>query len=194
MVLSSYHQKYSERSDEEIKKRADAKEQELMAIFNEVALNTDSNPVRIAVLGCGDKRFVAHHKRIFEQVLKRSVELITFDIVIDHLEGAENIVKHDCTLPLPGAPYDIAYGHVLLKFIETKKQFATLKNSFDALKPGGVAIHGFDWGEIKAETAELSDGLWSVPLEQWKQQLTELSIEYKEIPLKYGPALILLRK
>ena len=194
MALSAYHQKYADYSGEEIKKRADAKEQELATIFNEVSLKTDIDPVRLAVLGCGDKRFVAHHKRIFENVLKRNVEVTTFDINIDHLAGESNVFQHDCTQPLPNLPYDITYAHVLLKFIEAEKQFDLLKNSFDSLNPGGVAIHVFDLDEIKATSPKLPDGLWAVPLEQYKKQLTELGIEYKEIPLKYGPALVLLRK
>ncbi len=193
-MLSIYHQKYADQSNEEIKKRADAKEQEIIAIFNEVSLNTGSNPIRLAVLGCGDKRFIAHHKRIFEQTLKKNVEVTTFDITIEHLTGESNVFQHDCTLPLPNRPYDVTYGHVLLKFIEIEKQFDLLKNSFGALKPGGVAIHCFDWEEVRAEGPKLSDGLWAVPLEQWKKKLMKFGVEYKEILLKYGPALVLLRK
>ncbi len=194
MSLSIYHQKYANQSDEEIRRKSNAKEQELISIFQEVQLNTNSDPVRLAVLGCGDKRFIPYHKIIFESVLRRNVEVTTFDITIDHLLGESNVFQHDCTSPLPNPPYDITYGHVLLKFIETKKQFDLLKNSFDALKHGGVAIHGFDWEEIKATNLKLHDGLWAVPLEQWKQKLAELEIEYKEIILKYGPAFVLLRK
>lgn len=194
MTLSFYHQKYANQSDEEIKKRADVKEKELTEIFNEVSLNTNSNPISLAVLGCGDKRFIAHHKRIFEQVLKRKVEVTTFDINVDHFSGELNVFQHDCTLPLPNSPYDITYAHVLLKFIETEKQFDLLKNSFDALKPGGISIHCFDWDEIKAEETRLPDGLWPVPFQQWKQKLTEFGIDYKEIILEFGPALILLKK
>jgi len=194
MTLSPYHQKYANQPDDELKRRVDAKEQELTSIFQKVSLNTDSDPVRLAVLGCGDKRFVALHKRIFEQVLKRNVEVTTFDITIDHLVGEPNVFQHDCTLALPNPPYDITFAHVLLKFIETEKQFDLLKNSFDALKSGGVAIHVFDEEEIKATSPKLPHDLWTVPLEKWKQKLTELGIEYKEIALKYGPALVLLRK
>ena len=194
MTLSTYHQKYVDQSDEEIQRKADAKEQELASIFQEVSLNADSDLARLAVLGCGDKRLTAHHKRIFENVLKRNVEVTTFDISIDHLAGESNVFQHDCTLPLPNPPYDITYAHVLLKFLEAEKQFDLLKNSFDALKPGGIAIHVFDEEEVKAISPKLPDGLWAVPLEKWKQKLTELGIEYKEIPLKYGPALVLLHK
>lgn len=155
---------------------------------------TDSNHVRVAVLGCGDKRLIAHHKRIFGKVLQRDVEVITFDITIDHLLGELDIFQADCTLPLLNTPYDITYGHVLLKFIETEKQFDLLKNSYDTLKPGGVAIHVFDWEEVREANSRMPDGLWSVPIERWKEKLKELDIEYKEIVLKYGPALVLLHK
>jgi len=193
MILSKYHQKYVDQSDKEIQRKANAKEQELTTIFKEFSLNTNSNPIKLAVLGCGDKRLIAHHKRIFEKILKRDVNIFTFDITIDHLYGEKNVFKHDCTLPLPNAPFDIIYGHVLLKFIETEKQFNLLKNSFNALKNGGVAVHIFDWEEIKSKELKLSNELWSVPLEKWKEKLAELDIKYKELTLKYGPALVLLR-
>lgn len=194
MALSKYHQKYADQSIDEIQRRADAKELELEMIFNEVSLNTKKNPIKVGILGCGDKRFVVQHKRIFENVLKRNVEIITFDITIDHLIGESNIFQHDCTLPLPNSPYDITYGHVLLKFIEPGKQFDLLKNSFEALKPAGLAIHVFDWDEIKSDSIILKDGLWKVPIEELKTKLTKNGIEYKEIDLKYGPALVLLHK
>ena len=194
MPLSSYHQTYADLSDDEIKKRADAKEQELAVIFKESPLSTNSVLVRVAVLGCGDKRFVVHHKRIFEYVLGKNVEITTFDISIDHLQGETNVFQHDCTLPLPNPPYDITYGHVLLKFIETEKQFDLIKSSYDALKHGGVAIHCFDQEELMTKSPKLPDGLWAVPLDQWKEKLTKLGIKYKEISLKYGPALVLTKQ
>lgn len=194
MTLSKYHQKYVDQSNEEIKRKAEAKEEELVTIFQSISLNTNSNFVKIAVLGCGDKRFVAEHKNIFEKVLKKNVEIITFDIVIDHLEGEASVFKYDCTLPLPNVPYDINYGHVLLKFIKKEKQFNLLKNSYDALKTGGVAIHILDYEEVKAKEEKLSNDLWSVNLVKLEEQLTKENIGYKEIPLKYGPALVLLKR
>lgn len=194
MELSKYHQKYADQSAEEIQRKVEAKKEELIAIFQAIKLQTDSNPVRLAVLGCGDGRFVAHHKIIFEAVLNRSVEVVTFDITIDHLVGESNIFQHDCTLPLPNQPYDITYAHVLLKFIETSKQFDLMRNSYDALKIGGMAIHCFDTEEITASETQLANGQWAVPLDQYKKRFIELDIEYKEIPIKYGIALVLIRK
>ncbi len=193
MPLSVYHQKYLDQSEEEIQRKADAKEQELSTIFQEISLNTDSDPLRVAVLGCGDKRLVAHHKKVFENVLKRAVEITTFDITIDHLAGENNVFQHDCTLALPNPSYDITYAHVLLKFIEPTKQFALLENSYNALKSGGVAIHIFDQEEIDSGEEQLPGGLWAVPLAQWKEKLNDLGIKYKEVSLKYGPALLLMK-
>ncbi len=192
MTLSPYHKKYASQPDAEVQNRVNEKRQELAAIFAEVQLRTTSEPVRIAVVGCGDKRYVQWHKDIFETLLKRPVEITTFDIVIDHLEGEQNVIQHDCTLPLPGDPFDITYAHVLLRFIETEKQWDLIQSSFHALKPGGLAIHLLDTEDYETEAPMLSNGLFSVPLKRWEARLNELGIEYKEIPVKYGLALVLL--
>ncbi len=194
MALSKYHQKYADQSNIEVEKKAFAKEKELNEIFKIFSLKTDSNSVRIAVLGCGDKRFITQHKRIFEKILKRKVEIFTFDIVLEHLEGEQNIFKHDCILPLPNPPYDITYGHVLLKFIEPEKQFDLLRNSYEALKPGGIAIHILDNEEVKATETKLPNDLWRVSLEKLEGKLLISGIKYKKLDLKYGPALVLIKE
>lgn len=193
MPLSQYHQKYAYQSDAEIENRAKEKKLELSKVFAQEKLETISDPVRIAVVGCGDKRFIQHHKEIFEGFLQRAVEITTFDIVIDHLEGEENVIQHDCTLPLPNGPFDITYAHVLLRFIETEKQWDLIKNSVDALKTGGLAIHLLDVEDYETKEPKLPNGLFSVPLDRWKDKLTELGIEYKKVAVKYGLALVILK-
>lgn len=179
MPLASYHIKYLQRSDEELRRRADVKEEELKRIFSSLHYQTPAQIVRIAVLGCADRRFISHHRRIFEKLLARAVELTTFDIIIEHLQGEENILQHDCTLPLPHPPYDITFGHVFLKFIETEKQWSVLKNSYDALRAPGIAIHVFDEEDVTTVSLKQADGLWSVPLERWKRQLADQGIAYQ---------------
>lgn len=191
MTLSPYHKKYASQSDAEVQNRVNEKRQELAAIFAEVQLKTTSEPVRIAVVGCGDKRYVQWHKDIFETLLKRPVEITTFDIVVDHLQGEENVIQHDCTVPFPGRPFDITYAHVLLRFIETEKQWDLILNSFHTLTSGGLAIHLLDTEDYKTEASLLPNGLFTVPLKRWEAKLDELGIEYKEIPVKYGLALVL---
>lgn len=194
MPLSQYHQKYTHQSDAEIENRANEKKLELSEIFVQTKLETTSDPVRIAVVGCGDKRFIQHHKEIFESFLQRAVEMTTFDIVINHLEGEESVIQHDCTLPLPNGPFDITYAHVLLRFIETEKQWDLIKNSVDVLKVGGLAIHLLDTEDYETKEIKLSNGLFSVPLDRWKAKLTELGIVYKEVSVKFGLALVILKR
>lgn len=181
MVLSPYHQKYGQRSDEELQRRADVKEQELKKVFEATKYKPAFEPVRVAILGCADRRFVHHHKRIFLKLLRKPVELTTFDITIEHLQDEEGVVQHDCTLPLPNPPYDITFGHVLLKFIETEKQWDILKNSCDSLRSPGLAIHVFDEEDVTITSLRLPDGYFSVPLERWKKKLAENGIKFFEL-------------
>lgn len=184
MELSSYHQQYTDRSDQEIQKRADVKREELFQIFDKLSFATHVDPVRVAVLGCGDKRFVAHHQRIFEDLLHKNISMTTFDISTEHLDGLENIVSHDVTQTLPNVPYDIVYAHVFLKFIEKEKQWDVLKNAYDALATSGCAIFIFDPLELNSAETTLSDGLFAVPLDELEKQLTENGIDFKIISLQ----------
>ncbi|MBU1180152.1 class I SAM-dependent methyltransferase [Patescibacteria group bacterium] len=176
MPPSKYHKQYMAQSDKEIAKKAEIKKKELKKIFSAIKLKMKNKISRIAVLGCGDKRLVAHHKRIFEEILKKSVELITFDITIEHLKGEEGIKKHDCIKPLPNRPYDIVYGHVFLKFLSINKQWAVIKNSYNALKKGGIAIFVFDEEDYKSG---------KVPLEKWEEKMKKEKIKFLELPLKF---------
>ncbi|OGH69097.1 MAG: hypothetical protein A3I29_04540 [Candidatus Magasanikbacteria bacterium RIFCSPLOWO2_02_FULL_44_11] len=178
-MLSTYHSKYSERTRDEIKRRSAVKEEELKRIFNEINFATTSDPVRVAVLGCADTRFVPKHKEIFEKIFNRSVELTTFDISQEHLKDQPGFIQHDCTLPLPNQPYDITFGHVLLKFIETEKQWDIIKNSYDGLISPGLAIHIFDEEDVTTKETKQKDGYWSLPLERWAEELKKKNMKYK---------------
>lgn len=193
MNLSKYHQKYINYPDSEILNRALEKRKELVKIFNRVKLRTKGNLVKIAVLGCGDKRFVRHHEKIFKEFITKPVEITTFDITINHLKGAKNIIKYDCTLPLPKMSFDIVYVHVLLKFIETEKQWHLIKNSYETLKPGGFAIHIIDKEDYEIKEKLLSNGQFTVPLDRWRGQLDKMGVKYEEILVKYGLAFIILK-
>lgn len=196
MSLFLYHQQYANYSDEEIKRKIKGKKEELKRIFSQVKLNTIGDFARIAVLGCGDKKFIKLHKKIFRGFINKPIELTTFDITIEHLKGGENVVQHDCTLPLPNSPFDIIYAHIILKFIETEKQWDLIKNSYDTLKSGGIAIHVMDKEDYETKTPLLPNyqfPVFSVPLNRWKAKLEEFNINYKEIPVQYGMAFVILK-
>ena len=173
--------------------RVNEKREELKAILGEVVFETPNGPCRVAVLGCGDKRFVAAHKKLFEEFTHKPVTLTTFDITTDHLAGEQGVIKYDCTLPLPDLPYDITYAHVLLKFIETEKQWELLKNSYDALIEHGIAIHVMDKEEVESKKQLLPNGQYAVPIKRWEERLLSQDIHFKVIQVKFGVALVLLK-
>lgn len=189
MTLSQYHQKYQQRSEQDMQERIRAKEYELKQIFNQIKFIPAHSPVRIAVLGCGDRRFVQAHKAIFEKLSGKLAIVTTFDITIEHLAGELDVVQHDCALPLPNPPYDITYSSVLLKFIETEKQWNVIKNSYDALTQGGISINFLNPEDYNTEAEDLPEGYHAVPLDRWKHQLKQEGIAYKEIMVKTGPNL-----
>ena len=194
MTISNYHQKYIDQSNGEIQKKINEKRAELIAIFSAVQLKTSESPTRVAVLGCGDKRFVKAHKKLFEEFVNSAVELITFDVTIDHLSGEDGVFQHDCTLVLPMAPFALTYAHVVLRFIETEKQWDLIINSYNALQKGGLAIHVLDREDYETKDSLLANGLYSVPLDRWKERLDDLKIYYLEVPIKYGLALVLVKE
>lgn len=181
MTLSEYHHQQSAQTFGKMLDKVKEKDAELEVVLKAVPL-TVHGLAKVAVLGCGDKRFIPYHQRLFEDHLGTEVDMTTFDITVEHLAGAPGVMQHDCTLPLPGAPYDLTYAHVLLKFISVDKQLAVLKNSHNACRSGGIAIHMIDQDEMKAN---------QVPVSEWKEALAKDHIETTEVALKYGVALVL---
>ena len=181
MSISKYHQKHIDRSIEETDRRIHVKELELEKILSETGYKPAFETVRVAVLGCADRRFVKRHTLIFEKVLGQPVELITFDITTEHLEGEEHVIQHDITTPIPNAPFDITFGHVVLKFIETAKQWVVIKNAYDALRSPGLCIFVYDMDDVDTKTPLQADGYFSVPMEEYKRRLTEEDIAFKDL-------------
>jgi len=184
-MLDEYHQKYADKSNAEMNDRIAEKEKELILIRDAVSPKFKSETLNIAVMGCGEKRFVAGHREIFAKVFEKPLNITTFDITIDHLAGEENIVQHDCTQPLPGGPYDITFAHVLLRFIPKEKQRDLVINSFKALKDGGIAIHVLDPKDY--ETNQFVD------LPSIEETLKKEGISLTTVKLSIGQALVLLK-
>ncbi len=184
-MLDEYHQKYANRPDEEMHDRIAEKEKELILIRDTVKPKFSSDTLKIAIMGCGEKRFVAGHREIFTKVFDKPVKITTFDITIDHLVGEEDVIQHDCTQSLPGSPYDITFAHVLLRFIPKEKQWDLVINSFKAIKDCGMAIHVLDPEDYK--TTELVD------LPTIEENLNKEKIHTEKVDLPIGQALVLLR-
>jgi len=187
MTPSPYHQKYLNRDAQDMAERIHAKETDFQQTIDQISFAPTSSPVKIAVLGCAVKYFVPVHKEVFAKVLGKPVEVTTFDITIEHLAGEENVVQHDCTLPLPGGPYDMTYSSILLKFIETEKQWDVLYNSYVALKAGGIAVHYV--GTEEGDAIDVKLGYNHVPFARWREEFKKHNIYFVELHIKTGPKL-----
>jgi hypothetical protein len=187
MTLSTYHQKHADRPEEQVLLRLQAKKNELIDIFAALNWKPQEFPVRVAVLGCASKQLCVGHVSVFTEAVGGSVDITTFDITTEHLLGAENVVQHDCTQPLPGGPYDITYGHVLLKFMPQGEQWQVLQNSYDALRSGGLALHIMDKDGKVRPTEMMEDGCVDVPLAEHVRALEQAGIPYEVLTIKVGP-------
>ncbi|MBP9738231.1 hypothetical protein KBD20_00935 [Candidatus Saccharibacteria bacterium] len=182
-MLDTYHQKYANQPDEELQRRLDEKEDELRRVQAKLELRFKSEVLDIAVMGCGDVRFVEGHKSIFTRVFNKPVCINTFDITTEHLDGAVGVYQHDCTLPLLFGPYDITFAHVLLRFIPKDKQWALIESSLSKLKPSGVAIHVLD-------PEDYQDTL-NVDFPDLLKKAKAANVHYTLVDLSIGQALVL---
>jgi hypothetical protein len=181
--LTEYHNKRQTLTDADIAERLLWKETELKQIFSVAKPEFLSEIIKVAVLGCADRRLVPGHKEIFQKLLGKKVDITTFDITLEHLQGAENVVKHDCALPLPGQPYNITYDQLLVKFMPPEKQWEVLMNAYNALASGGIAIHlMYINGKARKDTQQFYD----VPLEDFLSKLTSANIPHQKFQVKTG--------
>ncbi len=190
MTLSEYHQNYQNRSDDKIVRRMAVKRLEMEDVMTRMSFVPDHEPVKIGILGCGDRRFVKAHRDLFASLLDKQIELTTFDITVDHLDGEEGIVEHDVTTPLLNGSFDVLLGHVLLKFISTEKQWNVLQNAHAALASGGLAI--FVQGKQELEYSDRVENyaahdafqykeghLHPVRIDELKEKLMSVGIKFK---------------
>lgn len=96
--------------------------------------------LKVAVLGCADSRYVQYYQDFFSDILEAECDLDIYELTTQHLPKQANIIKHDCTKPLP-KKYDLVYTHLLINFLEPEQQKEMVTNSYKSLKPNGVALH-----------------------------------------------------
>jgi hypothetical protein len=184
-MLSDYHQKYAGMFDAEIVHRAQVKDQQIRQVFVTIGMPQFAAPtVRIAVLGCADKRFIELHRRLFESLLGKPVAVTTIDITVEHLVGAAGgIVQHDATLPLPLGPYDLIYADVLVRFVPSDKQYAILQNAYDALDSNGIALMVFAHEDYDPPPAyQPLAGTHRVDMNALQLELAKRKIQFMEVP------------
>jgi len=154
-TLKEHYKEYATRGDDRIQDREKAKKSIVKYVINKVGFKPINNEVKVVVLGASDERYLPVHQRVFEGVLQFPVKMITFDVDTEHLGGTSNtVIKHDATNPFPNIPYDIVFSHELMKFLTSEEQITVIKNSHQALKKNGIAMHILHEPSIKG-TPEL---------------------------------------
>lgn len=136
---SLYHAEIAADPMSNVEEDFEIKKEELVksGIFKKIRIN--QKPVRVAVLGCADNRYVNRYNQFFNELFSSSLVDI-YDITTSHLSNKENIFEHDCTQKLPKS-YDIIYSHLLLNFLPPKKQYQLIKNSEESLNKRGYSLH-----------------------------------------------------
>lgn len=181
MQLDAYYDSQAAKPQSDVDLQLQVKKTELEKVLATARPTVGATPAKIAVLGCGDKRFVALHRAMFAEALGTEVAITTYDISTAHLGDEPGVVQHDTTLPLPDTGFALVYSHVLLKFIVPAQQWSVVKNSHDALAAGGIAVHVLNMEETEADGEQIAGGYFAVPLGKIKGQLEAVGVPYMEV-------------
>lgn len=179
-ILRAHYAEYATRPDSRVQDRKIAKKSIIKYVLKEINFNPVGKPVRITVLGTSDKRYISIHQKVFEEVLRRNIKIITFDVDIKHLAGEDGIVLHDATEPFPETPFEIVFSHELMKFLTPEEQLKAIKNSHDALTDNGLAMHILHGPSIKG-TKKLREWQYRVNPDELIKQLEENNIQAKKL-------------
>ncbi len=174
-ILKAHYAEYGSQPDSWIENMESTKKSILQYIFETSRFQTAKSELKVVVLGTSDKRYIPMYQKILSELFNQKIEFTLLDIDTEHLAGAEGVIQHDVTQPLPNGPYDVVISHALLKFLTDAEQLATIKNSFSALNDKGIAMHIVHPPELEG-TAELRDWQFRVRLDKLAEELDQAGI------------------
>lgn len=180
-ILLRHYAEYAGQPDSWVSNMAVTKESIVGHVLAAARFMLPTSPVRVAVLGASDPRYITLHKQIFEKLTGKNVQMNTLDIDTEHLKGGEGALLHDVTVtPFPGSPYSIVFSHELMKFLTAEEQIKTLCNSYTALDSGGIAMHIMHEPSIKG-TAELRSWQFRVDPDALLASLIDMGIPAEKL-------------
>jgi hypothetical protein len=184
-MLSQYHQKWTEKSDEAIRHFVLVKELQFRQVFASIGAPAFVSPTpRIAILGCKERRLALWQNEMFSRLLAKPTAVTTFEITTEHLSGVPGVIQHDATEPLPGGPFDLVYADVLVRFIAPEKQLTVLIDSWEALAPGGMAVIAFSHNDYDPRPDYVpAPDTYRVDMNALQLELSKRSIPFLEIPV-----------
>ncbi len=182
-TLAAHYAEYASQPDEWVNNMEKTKRSIVEQVLRAANFKVGGEPVKVAVLGASDKRYIPIHQRVFHDAVKHAIDMKTFDVDTNHLGGESTTeVKHDVTQPFPDAPYAIVFSHELMKFLTPEEQLATIKNSYQALDENGLAMHILHEPSIKG-TSELREWQYRVSPDGLIKQLQKAGIHATKIVL-----------
>lgn len=181
-ILKKYFKEYANRPQSWVDERERVKKYIVQRIFEITEFMPVSGRVKIAVLGASDKRYIEVHRKIFREALQKNVQVTTFDTDTQHLAGERGIIYHDVATPFPSSQFNLVFSHSLLKFLNPEKQSLVIRNSYNALAKGGIAMHILHLPEIKG-TKKLRKWQYRVYTNTLIAKLRKENIPCKEIEL-----------
>lgn len=175
-TLQAHYKEYENQSDEWVGNMEITKKSIIKYILNTIKFRTSTEPIKVTILGASDKRYLSIHKKIFEEILKKKIQIITFDFEVNHLGGgSKNVICQDLTKTFSNSPHDIIFSHELMKFLTPGNQIKMIKNSYNALSNNGLAMHIIHTPSIKG-TAEFRDWQYRVNPDSLIKQLKKNGI------------------
>ncbi|MFZ2886464.1 MAG: class I SAM-dependent methyltransferase [Minisyncoccia bacterium] len=178
--LQKHYADYATRSDDRVRDRERAKRSIVTHVLKNVPVTVKTRPIKVVVLGASDKRYIPVHAQIFTDILGENTVVSTLDVDAEHLGSGADVVQHDVTKPFPHTPYGVVFSHELMKFLTNEEQLQVLENSYDALEPGGVAMHIMHEASIKG-TDKLESWQTKVDPDELVKKLDERDILAKKL-------------
>ncbi len=192
-ILQAHYREYASQPDAWVSNMAITKESIVRYVLAATEYQPPIEPVRIAVLGASDKRYLPIHEQIFRHLLQRDVHVTTLDIDIEHLARQQGTVEHDVTQSFPMSPYNVVFSHELMKFLTAEEQLQAMKNSYAALADNGLAMHIMHAPSIKG-TAELKAWQYRVNPDALLERLHEEKIPARKLVFESKSAVDWLRE
>ncbi len=177
-ILQAHYIEYGSQPDAWVENMLKTKRSIIRYVLGELHIHPDARKKSVAVLGVSDKRYLFVHEQIFHEFLGTDTSIVTFDIDTDHLGDSSNIIYHDVTKTFPYQGYDIIFSHALMKFLSPEEQLVTVKNSVNALKSDGFAMHIMHEPEL-AGTVELREWQHRVDLPHLSKMLQDEGVKIK---------------
>ncbi len=191
-VLQAHYREYASQPDGWVGNMEKTKLSIVKGVISLSKFTSKKSVLKIAVLGASDKRYIPIHQRVFETVLHKSIDMVTLDVDRAHLGNRKDVLRHDVTKKFL-EKYDIIFSHELMKFLSPGEQFLTMKNSYNALTKGGIAMHIMHEPSVEG-TSELRSWQHRVNPELLLKQLKSEKIIAKKLVFESESNVSWLRK